>query len=171
MPCLSLLSSSHDSRTVTSCTILTTCADARMNIGANTWEIMMRNHSFSETQHLLELFALHRVVVKKKRNGRIISNDIVIWAWFINRKLPHYFKIYRVLHLFSSVLGLGWPSKWDSGMEFTLQTSHPTPLPLLQIAESVCETEFPHCLGTLCAMDYSSPGSSVHGILQARILK
>ena len=124
MPCLSLLSSSHDSRTVTSCTILTTCADARMNIGANTWEIMMRNHSFSETQHLLELFALHRVVVKKKRNGRIISNDIVIWAWFINRKLPHYFKIYRVLHLFSSVLGLGWPSKWDSGMEFILQTPH-----------------------------------------------
>ena len=135
-----------------------------MNTGANTWEIMMRNHSFSETQHLLELFALHRVMVKK-RNGRIL------WAWLINRKLPHYFKIYRVLCLFSSVLGLGWPSIWASAMEFTLQTPHPNPLPLLQIAESVCETEFSHCLGTLCVMDYSSPGSSVHGILQARILK
>ena len=56
-------------------------------------------------------------------------------------------------------------------MEFTLQTPHPNPLPLLQIAESVCETEFFHCLGTLCVMDYSLPGSSVHGILQARILK
>ena len=39
---------------------------------------MMRNHSFSETQHLLELFAFHRVMVKKKRNSRILSNDIVI---------------------------------------------------------------------------------------------
>ena len=58
-------------------------------------------------------------------------------------------------------------------MEFKLQTPHPTPLPLLQIAESVCEIEFSHCLGTPLSivMDYSSPGSSVHGILQARILK